>query len=116
MAPGVVASGVPPNLFETTFAVGEVLDAEPFPEARKPELAKLEIDLGEKAVQSAAQTGYNYDAEELVGRQVLCATDLGTVNIAGYESEVLTVGVPDEDGNPVLVAPDENVPLGGELY
>jgi len=47
---------------------------------------------------------------------VLCATNLGTVNIAGYESEVLTVGVPDEDDHPVLVAPDEGVPLGGELY
>ena len=47
---------------------------------------------------------------------MLCATNLGTVNIAGYESEVLTVGVPDEDDHPVLVAPDEGVPLGGELY
>jgi len=111
-----VASGVPSNLFETTFAVGEVVAAEPFPEARKPELAKLDVDLGNEVVQSAAQTGYNYDPDDLVGRQVLCATDLGTVNIAGYESEVLTVGVPDDDGNPVLVGPDEDVPLGGELY
>jgi tRNA-binding protein len=104
-------------MFDTTFRIGEVVTAEAFPEARKPELAKLEIDLGDdETVQSAAQTGYNYDPEELVGRQVLCATDLGTVNIAGYESEVLTVGVPDEDGNPVLVSPDEDVPLGGELY
>jgi tRNA-binding protein len=103
-------------MFDTTFAVGEVVAAEAFPEARKPELAKLEIDLGEETVQSAAQTGYNYDPADLVGRQVLCATDLGTVNIAGYESEVLTVGVPDEDGDPVLVGPDEDVPLGGELY
>jgi len=104
------------SLFETTFRVGEVLAAEPFPEARKPELAKLEIDLGDETVQSAAQTGYNHDPDELVGRQVLCATNLGTVNIAGFESEVLTVGVPDEDGNPVLVVPDEDVPIGGELY
>ncbi|WP_232702497.1 tRNA-binding protein [Halobacterium wangiae] len=104
------------SLFETTFRVGEVVAAEPFEEARKPELAKLQVDLGDEVVDSAAQTGYNYAPDELVGRQVLCATDLGTVNIAGYESEVLTVGVPDEDGNPVLVAPDEDVPLGGELY
>ena len=104
-------------MFDTTFAVGEVVDAAAFPEARKPELAKLEIDLGDDdTVQSAAQTGYNYDPEDLVGRQVLCATDLGTVNIAGYESQVLTVGVPDDDGNPVLVGPDDDVPLGGELY
>ena len=114
------------SLFETTFRVGEVVAAEPFEEARKPELAKLDIDLGDVrksqsdsedgVVQSAAQTGYNYAPDELVGRQVLCATNLGTVNIAGYESEVLTVGVPDEDGHPVLVAPDDEVPLGGELY
>jgi len=104
-------------MFDTTFAVGEVVAAEAFPEARKPELAKLEVDLGDdEPVQSAAQTGYNYDPEDLVGRQVLCATDLGTVNVAGYESEALTVGVPDEDGNPVLVGPDEAVPPGGELY
>ena len=102
--------------FETTFRVGEVLDAESFPETNKPQMAKLRIDLGDETVQSVAQTGYNYDPEELVGRQVLCATDLGTVRIAGFESEVLTVGVPDADDHPVLVAPDEAVPPGGELY
>ncbi|USZ69843.1 tRNA-binding protein (plasmid) [Halorussus salilacus] len=102
--------------FETTFRVGEVEDAEAFPETRKPELAKLWIDLGDETVRSVAQTGYNYDPEDLVGRQVLCATDLGTVPIAGFESEVLTVGVPDADGHPVLVAPDEDVPVGGRLY
>jgi tRNA-binding protein len=102
--------------FDVTFQVGEVVAAEPFDEARKPELAKLQVDLGDETVQSAAQTGYNYDPEDLVGRQVLCATNLGTVPIAGYESEALTVGVPDEDGHPVLVGPDEDVPLGGELY
>jgi len=102
--------------FDTTFRVGEVLEAESFPETNKPEMAKLRIDLGDEEVQSVAQTGYNYDPEELVGRQVLCATNLGSVRIAGFKSEVLTVGVPDEEGNPVLVSPDEDVPLGGELY
>ena len=104
------------NPFETRFEVGEVIEAEPFPEARKPKLAKLRIDLSDREVNSAAQTGYNYDSENLVGRQVLCATNLGTVNIAGFESEALTVGVPDEEGQPVLVVPDVSVPLGGELY
>lgn len=104
------------SLFETRFQVGEVVDAESFPETRKPEMAKLRIDLGDRVINSAAQTGYNYDPADLVGRQVLCATNLGTVNIAGFESEALTVGVPDEDGHPVLVGPDEDVPLGGELY
>ena len=107
---------MPEDLFETTFRVGEVLDAESFPETNKPEMAKLKIDLGDEEVQSVAQTGYNYDPADLVGRQVLCATNLGSVRIAGYKSEVLTVGVPDEEGHPVLVGPDEDVPLGGELY
>ncbi|WP_152042934.1 tRNA-binding protein [Salinigranum salinum] len=102
--------------FDVTIRVGEVVSAEPFPEARKPELFKLAVDLGDRVVQSAAQLGYHHTTEELVGRQVLCAVDLGTVNVAGFESEALTVGVPGEDGNPVLVTPDEDVPLGGELY
>lgn len=102
--------------FDVSIRVGEVTDAEPFPEARKPELVKLWIDFGDEQRQSAAQLGFHHDVDELVGRQVLCAVDLGTVNVAGFESEALTVGVPGEDGNPVLVVPDEDVPLGGELY
>ncbi|MFB6106117.1 MAG: tRNA-binding protein [Halobacteriaceae archaeon] len=101
---------------DVTVRVGEVLDAEPFPAARKPELVKLWVDLGEESVRSAAQLGYNYDPSALVGRQVLCTTGLGSVRIAGWKSEALTVGVPDADGHPVLVTPDEGVPLGGELY
>ncbi|WP_435098546.1 tRNA-binding protein [Halarchaeum sp. P4] len=101
---------------DTTVRVGEVQSAEAFEEARKPEMVKLEIDFGDETRQSAAQLGYNHDPAELVGRQVLCAVDLGTVNIAGFESEALTLGVPDEEGNPMLVVPDEDVPLGGELY
>lgn len=104
------------ELFETTFKVGTVLDADEFPETRKPQMATLRIDLGDRVVQSAAQTGYNYDPADLIGRQVLCATDLGTVTIAGFESEALTVGVPDADGHPVLVGPDDGVPDGGRLY
>jgi tRNA-binding protein len=102
--------------FDVTIRVGEVVDAEPFPEAEKPELVKLWIDLGDGTVQSAAQLGYHHDPTELVGRQVLCATDLGSVRIAGFRSEALTVGVPGRDGEPVLVTPDETVPVGGELY
>ncbi|WP_380680154.1 tRNA-binding protein [Salinigranum sp. GCM10025319] len=102
--------------FDVTIRVGEITSAEPFPEARKPELVKLEVDLGDRVVRSAAQLGYHHAVDDLVGRQVLCAVDLGTVNIAGFESEALTVGVPGDDGNPVLVTPDEEVPLGGELY
>ena len=100
----------------STIRVGEITDAEAFTEARKPKLCKLRIDLGDREVRSAAQLLYHHDADDLPGRQVLCATGLGTVTIAGFESEVLTVGVPGEDGNPVLVVPDHDVPLGGVLY
>lgn len=102
--------------FEVDVQVGKVVKAEDFSEARKPEMAKLWIDLGDREVQSAAQTGYNHSPGDLEGKQVLCATNLGEVRIAGFKSEVLTLGVPDEDGNPVLVHPDREVPEGGELY
>lgn len=110
--PGCMTEGP----FDVTLQVGEIDDAEPFPAAEKPELLKLWIDLGEETAQSAAQLGYHYEAADLVGRQVLCATNLGSVRIAGFESEALTVGVPGADGHPVLVTPDEEVPLGGRLY
>ena len=102
--------------FDVTIRIAEVTEAEPFPEANTPELVKLWLDFGDETRQSAAQLGYHHDADDLVGRQVLCATDLGSVRIAGFNSEALTVGVPGDDGNPVLVTPDETVPLGGELY
>ena len=102
--------------FDAEIRVGEVLSAEAFPETNKPKMVKLRVDLGEETVQSAAQLGYNHDPAALPGRQVLCATGLGSVRIAGFKSEALTVGVPDEDGHPVLVTPDQEVPLGGPLY
>lgn len=107
---------MPESPFDVTIEVAAVADAEPFPEANKPEMVKLWLDLGEETRQSAAQLGYHHEADDLIGRQVLCVTDLGSVRIAGFDSEALTVGVPGEDGNPVLVVPDAEVPLGGELY
>jgi len=101
---------------ENDIVVGKIVDAEPFEKARKPKLAKLVIDIGSRKVQSAAQLLYHHDVEDLPGTRVICATDLGTVNIAGFESEVLTLGVPGDDGYPVLITPEEDVPLGGELY
>lgn len=102
--------------FDAEIRVGEVARAEAFPETDKPKMVKLWVELGSERVQSAAQLGYHYEPAELPGRQVLCATGLGSVRIAGFESEALTVGVPDENGHPVLVTPDEEVPLGGLLY
>ncbi|RKD98310.1 tRNA-binding protein [Halopiger aswanensis] len=103
--------------FDVEIRVGEVLEAESFEEANKPKMTKLWIDLGEHGeVQSAAQLDHHYEPEELEGRQVLCATNLGEVRIAGFKSEALTVGVPDDDEFPVLVEPEQDVPLGGLLF
>ncbi|WP_436910277.1 tRNA-binding protein [Halosimplex marinum] len=102
--------------FDVTIRVAEVERAEPFPEANKPEMVKLRLGFGDETRQSAAQLGYHHDAADLEGRQVLAATNLGSVRIAGFKSEALTVGVPGDDSNPVLVTPEESVPPGGELY
>ena len=70
--------------------------------------------LGEKT--SSAQLRALYTAEELVGRLVVAAVNLGTRNIAGFMSEVLVLGLPDEQGNVVLLAAERDVPLGGRVY
>jgi tRNA-binding protein len=103
-------------MLDNTIKVGTVKEAKRFEKAEKPEMFKLLIDLGDQEVQSAAQLGHNHSVKEVENSQVLCVTDLGEVMIAGFKSDVLTVGVPDRDGNPVLVRPDKKVPEGGELY
>lgn len=97
--------------------VGRITRAEPFPEARKPAL-KLWVDfggeLGEK--RSSAQVTRHYEPDALVGRQVLAVVNFPVRQIGKVPSEVLVLGVPDADGEVVLVAPDAEVPLGGRLY
>jgi tRNA-binding protein len=96
--------------------VGRILRAEPNDRARKPSF-KLWIDfgpLGEKT--SSAQLRALYRPEELVGRQVVAAVNLGTRNIAGFQSEVLVLGLPSEAGDVVLLAVEREVPLGGRVY
>ena len=107
----------PIEAFETLdLRVGRVLRAEPNERARKPAY-KLWIDfgpLGERT--SSAQLRALYGADELVGRLVVAAVNLGTRNIAGFASEVLVLGLPDEAGEVVLLAAERDVPLGGRVY
>ena len=107
----------PVEAFETVeLRVGRVLRAEPNERARKPAY-KLWIDfgpLGEKT--SSAQLRALYRADELVGRLVIAAVNLGVRNIAGFPSEVLVLGLPDPEGNVVLLAAERDVPLGGRVY
>ena len=106
----------PVEAFETLdLRVGRVIRAELNERARKPAY-KLWIDfgpLGEK--RSSAQLRALYSAEELVGRLVIAAVNLGTRNIAGFASEVLVLGLPDEQGNVVLLASERDVPVGGRV-
>ena len=96
--------------------VGRVLRAEPNEGARKPAF-KLWIDFGPFGVkQSSAQLTALYNAEELVDRLVLAVVNLGTRKVNGFDSEVLVLGVPDEEGRVVLLAPDRHVPLGGRMF
>lgn len=101
---------------ENEIKVGKVKETEKFEESNKPEMFKLWIEINGEEFQSAAQLGYNHVPDSVEGKKVLCVTDLGEVRIAGFKSEVLTLGVPDEEGNPVLVSPDRDVPDGGRLY
>jgi tRNA-binding protein len=97
--------------------VGTVLEALPFPEARKPAW-KLVIDFGPEigARKSSAQITDLYAAEQLIGRQVLGVVNFPPRQIGPLRSEVLTLGVPDAEGRIVLVAPDRLVENGARLF
>ena len=97
--------------------VGRIVRTEPHPKARKPSY-QLWIDLGPELglKQSSAQITELYPLSALPGRLVICATNLGTRNIAGFVSEVLTMGVNDAEGRVVLLQPASAVPLGSRVY
>jgi tRNA-binding protein len=96
--------------------VGRIRRAEPNEKAKKPAY-KLWIDFGPLGVkQSSAQVTELYSPADLAGRLVIAAVNLGTRNIAGFVSEVLVLGLPDERGRVVLLAVERDVPLGNRVY
>ena len=97
--------------------VGTILVAKPFPEARNPAY-KLEIDFGDTigVRKSSAQITQLYNCELLIGKQVLAVVNLPPRQIGPFMSEVLTLGVPDKNGNVVLLQPTQMVPNGGQMY
>ena len=106
----------PDEFFAIDMRVGTVVHAEPFPEARKPSI-KLVIDfggdIGQK--QSSAQLTVHYTPQQLVGRQVVAAVNLGTRRIATFDSEVLVLGAMPQSTEVVLLNPDHPVPNGTRI-
>ncbi len=97
--------------------VGKIIEVEDFPEARKPSY-KLKIDFGKEIgiKKSCAQLTQNYSKKELKDKLVLAVVNFPPRQIGPAVSEVLTLGVPDKNGECILIMPDNNVPLGGKLY
>ena len=97
--------------------VGEIVRAEPFPEARKPAY-KLWVNFGDEIGEkkSSAQITVHYSLSELVGKRVMAVVKFPPRQIGPVKSEVLVLGIPDENGAVVLITPDKDVPLGVRLF
>jgi tRNA-binding protein len=105
------------DFLKVDIRVGTVLHAEPYPEARKPAL-KLWVDfgpsLGEK--KTSAQITAHYHPDALIGKQVMAVVNFPPRQIGKFMSEVLLLGLADENGEIVLIGPDTSVPVGGRMH
>ena len=105
------------DFMKVDIRVGTVVEARPFPEARKPAF-QLMIDFGPDigVKKSSAQITKNYTLDDLVGRQVAAVVNFPPRQIGPMMSEVLTLGFPDADGEVMLIGPSSPVPNGGRMY
>ena len=115
-APAAEAIGFD-DFLRVDIRIGTIVEAKPFPEARKPAF-KLKIDFGPAigVKKSSAQIVARYGLEELPGRQVAAVVNFPPRQIGKFMSEVLTLGVPDEEDAVVLITPDLATPIGGRLF
>ncbi len=103
------------DFLKVEIRVGRILEAEKFPEARKPAY-KLKIDFGEYGIKnSSAQITKRYRPEDLEGRLIVAVTNFPPKKIAGFKSEVLVLGAVRENGDVVLLKPDFDVELGARI-
>lgn len=105
------------DFLKVDIRVGEIVRAEPFPEARKPAI-KLWINFGEELGEkkSSAQITAHYDPETLLGKQVMAVVNFPPRQIGPVMSEVLVLGVSDAEVGIVLLSPDLEVPIGGRMH
>jgi len=105
------------DFLKVNIRVGRIVEALPFPEARKPAW-KLIIDFGPKlgTKKSSAQITENYTAEMLIGKQILAVVNFPPRQIGPFMSEVLTLGVSAADGSIILISPDQQVEEGVHLH
>lgn len=104
------------DFLKVDIRVGTIVQAEDYPEARKPAY-KLEIDFGDLGIKrSSAQITHHYRKEELIGKQVIAVVNFPTKQIGKFMSEVLTLGLPDDKGQVVLLEPTTKIPNGGRLF
>jgi tRNA-binding protein len=105
------------DFLKVDIRVGVIEKVEPFPKARKPAW-KLWVDFGPElgVKKSSAQITVHYRQEDLIDRQVIAVVNFPPRQIADFMSEVLVLGLPDENGEVVLLGPSMNVPLGGRMF
>lgn len=105
------------DFMKVDIRAGRIIDAQDFPEARKPAY-RLTIDFGDElgVKKSSAQLPANYSKDDLLNKQVLAVVNFPPRQIGPVKSEVLTLGLPDENGDCILIAPDRPVSLGGRLF
>lgn len=105
------------DFLKVDIRTGVVVDAQPYPEARKPAI-KLWVDFGGElgVKKSSAQITKHYTPESVVGKRVMAVVNFPPRQIGKFMSEILVLGVPDDEGEVVLITPDKEVPKGGRLY